>query len=268
MLTIKEYVALRKEEIKEEVSRLSPTPSFTIIQINDDEASSAYVRGKMKDAAELGISCELLRLPKDIEESALLEKIEEINNNPNIHGLIVQMPLPKHISEEKVKLAVSPAKDIDGFHPLSSIDPCTPKGIITYLKYLGYEFKGKNAVVIGRSNIVGKPMGRLLLNEHCNVTTLHSRTTPEDMKFYIEHADIIVIAIGKAGFLNESYQYKPSAVIVDVGINRIDGKLHGDAVRDLPVSLQTPVPGGVGLLTRLTLLENLLQAYNHRKSCK
>lgn len=264
MLTIKEYVALRKQELQKEVSGLKEKPSFVIIQINDDEASNAYVKGKMKDADELGIHCTLIKLPKDIEESALLEKIEEINNDKSVHGLIVQMPLPKSISEEKVKLAVSPKKDIDGFHPLSSIDPCTPKGIITYLKYLGTDFKGKNAVVIGRSNIVGKPMGRLLLNEHCNVTTLHSRTTPEDMRFYIEHADIIVIAIGKAGFLNFDYKYKDSAIIVDVGINRIDGKLHGDALRDLPVALQTPVPGGVGLLTRLTLLENLLEAYKNR----
>lgn len=265
MLTIKEYVALRKPEITKEVSGLNPTPSFVIIQLNDDEASNAYVKGKMKDAAELGINCELVKLPKETSEEELLNKIEQINNDDTVHGLIVQMPLPKHISEEKVKLAVSPKKDIDGFHPLSSIDPCTPKGIITYLKYLGVEFKGKNAVVIGRSNIVGKPMGKLLLQENSNVTTLHSKTTPEDMKFYIEHADIIVIAIGKAGFLNESYKYKPSAIIVDVGINRIEGKLHGDAIRDLPVALQTPVPGGVGLLTRLTLLENLLEAYKNRK---
>jgi len=265
MLTIKEYVALRKEELKDVVSKMIPTPSFVIMQVNDDEASNAYVKGKIKDAEELGIKCNLMKFTPEISEDELLKHIDEVNNDNSVHGLIVQMPLPKHISEEKVKLAVCPNKDIDGFHPLSHIDPCTPKGIITYLKYLGTDFKGLNAVVIGRSNIVGKPMGRLLLAENCNVTTLHSKTTPEDMKFYIEHADIIVIAIGKAGFLNESYKYKDSAIIVDVGINRIEGKLQGDAVRDLPVKLQTPVPGGVGLLTRITLLENLLEAYKATK---
>ncbi len=263
-MTIKEYVASRKEELKAYVASLNPTPSFVIIQVNDDEASNAYVRGKMKDAAELGINCELKKFDKDISEESLLNEIEKVNQDDSVHGLIVQMPLPKHISEEKVKLAVSPKKDIDGFHPLSSLDPCTPKGVITYLKSLGTSFVGKNAVVIGRSNIVGKPMGRLLLAEHCNVTTLHSRTTPEDMAFYIAHADIIVIAIGKAGFLNENFEYKPSATIVDIGINRIEGKLYGDAVKDLPVAVQTPVPGGVGLLTRITLLENLLEAYKAR----
>ena len=175
------------------------------------------------------------------------------------------MPLPKQIDEEIIKLAVDPAKDIDGFHPLTKMDPCTPKGIINYLRDENIPLCGKNAVVIGRSNIVGKPMARLLLSENCTVTTVHSRTPKEDMKFYIEHADIIVIAIGKAGFLDRSYNYKPDAVIVDVGINRIDGKLHGDAERDLPVKLQTPVPGGVGLLTRLTLLTNLMQAYYARR---
>ncbi|MBO4682818.1 MAG: bifunctional 5,10-methylenetetrahydrofolate dehydrogenase/5,10-methenyltetrahydrofolate cyclohydrolase, partial [Bacilli bacterium] len=219
----------------------------------------------IKDATEVGIEVDLVKLPTTISQEDLIKEIDKINKNDDIDGLIVQMPLPKQIDEEIIKLAVDPAKDIDGFHPLTKMDPCTPKGIINYLRDENIPLCGKNAVVIGRSNIVGKPMARLLLSENCTVTTVHSRTPKEDMKFYIEHADIIVLAIGKAGFLDRSYNYKPDAVIVDVGINRIDGKLHGDAERDLPVKLQTPVPGGVGLLTRLTLLTNLMQAYYARR---
>ena len=259
-MIIKEYVNFKKESLKEEIAKLSPTPHFVIIQVNEDEGSNAYVKGKIKDATEVGIICDLIKLPVTVRQDELLAKIDEID------GLIVQMPLPRQIDEEVVKLAVDPRKDIDGFHPLTKMDPCTPKGIINYLKDEQIPLSSKNAVVIGRSNIVGKPMARLLLAENCNVTQVHSRTSKEDMKFYIEHADVIVIAIGKAGFLDHSYNYKPDCVIVDVGINRIEGKLHGDAERDLPVKLQTPVPGGVGLLTRLTLLTNLMQAYKERRN--
>ena len=146
-------------------------------------------------------------------------------------------------------------------HPLSSFIPCTPKGIVSYLENEGFTFSGKNAVVLGRSNIVGKPMARLLLSRSCNVTVLHSKTSIEDKKFYIKHADLIVVAIGKEGFLNNDFEYNKDCYVVDVGINRgVDGKLHGDAIPNLPVKLQTPVPGGVGLLTRLALLENLMEA--------
>ena len=147
---------------------------------------------------------------------------------------------------------------------MSLMSPCTPKGIIDYLKSENFNFVGKNALIIGRSNIVGKPMAKLLLKEHCNTTIVHSRTSREDMEFYVNHSDLIVIAIGKAGFLDETFKYKESAVIVDVGINRTEEGLKGDAKRDLPVALQTPVPGGVGLLTRLTLLKNLMDAYHHQ----
>lgn len=263
-MIIKEYANYKKEQLKEQIASLNPKPHFVIIQVNEDEASNAYVKGKIKDATEVGIICDLVKLPTTISQEDLIKEIQNINKDDAIDGLIVQMPLPKQIDEEIIKLAVDPSKDIDGFHPLTKMDPCTPKGIINYLKDEKVEMSGKNALVIGRSNIVGKPMARLLLAENCTVTTVHSRTSKEDTKFYIEHADIIVVAIGKAGFLDHSYNYKPDCVIVDVGINRIDGKLHGDAERDLPVKMQTPVPGGVGLLTRLTLLTNLMQAYEAR----
>lgn len=257
-MTIKEYVKAKKLEMKNLVLSMARKPKLVIVQINEDEASYAYIRGKLKDAAELEIDAELIKLPLETTEEELLKKIDEFNHDSSVDGFIVQMPLPKQINEETIKLAISPEKDVDGFHPLSALDPCTPRGIMNYLHSENIPLLGKNAVVIGRSNIVGKPMARLLLKESANVTILHSKTSFEDMSRYIANADIIVIAIGKANFLDNRFTYKPSAVIVDVGINRMEDGLHGDAIRDLPVALQTPVPGGVGLLTRLALYENLL----------
>lgn len=258
-MTIKEYVKARKEEIKNEVAALSKKPKLVIVQLNEDEASKAYVRGKLKDSAELGIPAELLKFPVEMTQEELLKEIDKLNHNDSVTGFIVQMPLPKQINEETIKLAVSPDKDVDGFHPLSKLNPCTPQGIMNYLHHEKVEMLGKNAVVIGRSNIVGKPMAKLLLKESCNVTVLHSKTKFEDMFNFVKNADIIVVAVGKQGLLDNKFEFKPSAVVVDVGINRDETGLHGDAIPDLPVALQTPVPGGVGLLTRLALLENLLK---------
>ena len=262
-MEIKEYVKKTKENLKECIASLEIKPKFVIIQVNDDEASKAYIKGKLKDANEVGIEVELKKFPIDISQIELLKEIEKVNKDRSVHGLIVQMPLPRQIDEEIIKLAVSPEKDIDGFHPLSSLNPCTPQGIITFLKENNEIIEGKNALVIGRSNIVGKPMAKLLLKENANVTIVHSKTKKEDMKFYIEHADIIVVAVGRKYFLNNEYSYKKDAIIIDVGINRIDGKLYGDVEPNLLVRYQSPVPGGVGLLTRLTLLRNLLEAYKH-----
>lgn len=259
-MIIKEYVTLQKDLMREEIKNLKIKPTIAIIQVNDDEASNAYVKGKLNDAANIGINSVYKKLPTSTTEDELIAIIKEINEDNSIHGLIVQMPLPKHINEDNIKLAVSPTKDVDGFHPLSKLDPCTPKGIIDYLKSEGVKFEDKNAVVIGRSNIVGKPMAKMLTALNSNTVILHSRTSKENMDNYLKNADIIVIAIGKKWFLNEQ-EFKKSAVIVDVGINREDGKLYGDAKPNLDVSLQTPVPGGVGLLTRLTLMKNLLDAY-------
>ena len=261
-MTVKEYVKARKEEIKNLVLAMVRKPSIAIVQVNEDAGSNAYVKGKLKDADELGIHADLIKLPLDTSEEELLKVINELNNDSIHDGFIVQMPLPKQINEDRIKLAVSPAKDVDGFHPLSSLAPCTPKGIMNYLHHEGIQILGKNAVVLGRSNIVGKPMAKLLLKESANVTVLHSKTSFEDMSRYIANADIIVIAIGKAGFLDEKFSYKPDAILVDVGINRLEDGLHGDAIPNLPVGFQTPVPGGVGLLTRLALYENLLTIVN------
>jgi len=260
---IRDYVNHQKNKLREEVFGLSPKPSFTIIQVNDDPASNSYIKGKLNDALEVGIGANLIKLDSNITQDELLEHIDRINNDPHIYGVIVQMPLPKQIDPSIVKLAIKPTKDIDGFHPLSKMNPCTPKGIINFLKDRKIKIEGKTAVIIGRSDIVGKPMAKLLLKENANTVIIHSKTNERDKRKFIKMADIIVVAIGKAGFLDNSYKYKRTAVIIDVGITRTANGVCGDALPDLPVKLQTPVPGGVGLLTRLTLLENLLEAYKN-----
>jgi len=263
-MTIKEYVKMRKAQLKDQIASMKKVPSLVIVQLNDDPASHAYVNGKLKDCAELGVKAKLVKLPVETSEKALLKVVNKLNHSSSIDGFIVQMPLPKQINEERIKLAISPLKDVDGFHPLSVLNPCTPQGIMNYLRSENIKITGKNALVIGRSNIVGKPMAHLLLKESANVTVVHSKTSYEDMKNYVANADIIVVAVGKQGILNNDFKFKPSAIIVDVGINRDENGLHGDAVPGLPVTVQTPVPGGVGLITRLALLENLIQLHNNR----
>jgi methylenetetrahydrofolate dehydrogenase (NADP+) / methenyltetrahydrofolate cyclohydrolase len=260
-MEIKDYVSKRKELLHEQIVSLGRAPSLAIVVVGTNAASESYVRGKMRDSAEVGIKAETLALPESIRQDQLLELIAKLNNDSSLDGILVQLPLPKDISEEAIQSAIAPAKDVDGFSPLTRFECCTPKGIIDYLSSEGFSFSGKNAVVLGRSNIVGKPMAKMLLSHNCNVTILHSKTLPEDRYFYLAHADLVVVAIGRLGYVDTTYSFKPTCWVVDVGINRgDDGHLHGDCVPGLPVEKQTPVPGGVGLLTRLALLENLLEA--------
>lgn len=258
MQNIKEYVANRKLVLKEELKETNLRA--VIVQVGNVEASNRYVRNKIKDLEEVGIKTELLHFDEHISEEALLLAIKGLNNDEFVTGYLVQLPLPKHISEEKVNLAIDPTKDIDGFHPLSKTVAATPLGVYNYLKAMNYNFSGKNAVIIGRSHIVGRPMHKLLLDANMNVTILHTRTSEEDKRFYLEHADLIVVAAGKVGVVNNSYKLKESAVIMDIGINFDEnGKLIGDCEKDLPVAFQSPVPGGCGLLTRLAVIENLIK---------
>jgi methylenetetrahydrofolate dehydrogenase (NADP+)/methenyltetrahydrofolate cyclohydrolase len=260
-MDIKDYVLKRKEELRKAMADCQKTPTLAIIVVGDNPASESYVRGKMKDAAEVGFKAINAHLPEDTSEASVLALIDRYNADPEIDGILVQLPVPKQISEKAIHSAVKPEKDVDGFSPLSPFECCTPKGICDYLDFEGFSFRGKNAVVIGRSAIVGKPMAKMLLARDCNVTVLHSKTSDEDKRFYLKHADLVVVAIGKEGLIDASYEFKPSCWVVDVGINRgADGHLHGDCVANLPVAKQTPVPGGVGLLTRLALLDNLLEA--------
>lgn len=264
MQIIKEYVAERKQQIKNEIENRKlnnePTPHLAIIQVGNVEASNRYVKNKIADCEACGITCELFHYDEDITEGRLLEIIDELNRDSNITGYLCQFPLPKHISEAKVMKAVAPEKDLDGFNKYSKTTPATPLGIHKYLKDMNYEFTGKNAVVIGRSEIVGRPMAELLTNESMNVTILHSKTPEHAKKFYLANADLAVVATGHINTITKDYYLKKSAIVFDVGINFDDnGKMIGDCERDLLVSFQSPVPGGCGLLTRLALLENALK---------
>jgi len=262
-MIIREYVEQEKRKLKDLIAPLELKPHLVIIQVNEDQGSNTYIRGKIADAAEVGIEAELIKLPITTSEQELLSLIAQLNHDVKVHGFIVQMPLPSQINEEKVKRAVAPDKDIDGFHPDTKLIACTPKGIVDYLESEGVQFSGKNALVIGRSNIVGKPTAKLLLQKNATVTVAHSKTTQAAMHFYVEHADIIVVAVGHKYYLDHTYNFKEDAILVDVGINRIDGVTYGDIEPGRPVFLQTPVPGGIGLLTRLSLMKNLFEAYQH-----
>lgn len=261
-MEISEYVINRKIALKEEASSLTKAPRLCIISVGQNNpASESYVKGKVKDASEIGCEAFRLVLDESSSEEELLHTIRKMNEDDSVNGIIVQLPVPKQIREQAIIETIDPKKDVDGFSPVSKFDPCTPKGIIDYLASEGFPFSGSNAVILGRSNIVGKPLAKLLLERSANVTVLHSKTSDEDRRFYLKHADLIIAAIGKEGYLDFSYELKESAWVVDVGINRgADGKLHGDCLPGLKVYKQTPVPKGVGLLTRIALMENLMEA--------
>ena len=263
-----------RENIKSEVERLknefNKTPGLAVIVVGDDPASAVYVRNKHKACLAVGMNSYQIALPATISQDELISKIEELNADPSVDGILVQLPLPAHISEIAVTRAILPEKDVDAFHSenvgkimIGKYDflPCTPAGIVRLLDFYNISVEGKSCVVIGRSNIVGKPMALLLLERNGTVTVCHSKT--KNLKEITKTADIIIVAIGKPRFLTAD-MVKPGAVIVDVGINRgDDGKLVGDvdfeAVSEV-ASYITPVPGGVGPMTITMLLENTLTA--------
>jgi methylenetetrahydrofolate dehydrogenase (NADP+) / methenyltetrahydrofolate cyclohydrolase len=245
-------------------------PSLAIIMVGDNPASQVYTRHKVNDSTETGLHATLDRYPEDMPESALLARIHALNDDASVHGILVQLPLPKHMDSQKVIEAISPAKDVDGFHVASAgalmvgrpgFWPCTPHGCMKMLESIGFELRGKNAVVIGRSNIVGKPMAVMLLQQDATVTICHSRT--RDLKSFTLQADVIVAAVGKRNVLTAE-MVKPGAVVIDVGMNQNDeGKLCGDvdfAGVSQVAGWITPVPGGVGPMTRAMLLVNTLEA--------
>ena len=245
-------------------------PGLAVVLVGDDPASAVYVRNKHKGCLEVGITSFEIRMPADTAEDALLEKIDELNADPAVHGILVQLPLPKHIDENKVIDRIDPKKDVDAFHPenvgkimLGKYDflPCTPAGIMKLLEFYNIDICGKECVVIGRSNIVGKPMAHLLLEKNGTVTVCHSRT--KSLAEVTKRADILVVAIGKPEFLSAD-MVKDGAVVIDVGINRTaEGKLVGDvafAEVSEKASYITPVPGGVGPMTITMLLKNTLTA--------
>ena len=263
--------SLRKE-IAERVSALKErgvTPGLAVILVGNDPASEIYVRNKGNGCAEVGMYSRTINMPEETTQEQLEAAIEELNSDSAIHGILVQLPLPKHLDENAALAKILPEKDVDGFHLINAghmltgtpgVVACTPKGALYMIKSTGVDLNGKEAVVIGRSNIVGKPMAMLLLRENCTVTICHSRT--KNLAEHTRRADILVAAVGKAGFVTAD-MVKPGAVVIDVGINRVDGKVKGDvdfdAVKEVAGWI-TPVPGGVGKMTITMLLANTVEA--------
>ncbi len=263
---VKERVAAGVAELKEK----GIEPCLAVIMVGENPASQVYVKGKVKDCAECGIKSLEIHLPAETTQNELLQKLAELTDDAGVHGLLVQLPLPAHIDEKTVIEAIPPQKDVDGFTAVNvgrmmigeeCFLPCTPAGCMEMIRSTGVSISGKNAVVIGRSNIVGKPAAMLLLRENATVTICHSRT--ENLKQVCANADILVAAVGRAGFVTGD-MVKPGAVVIDVGINRnAQGKLCGDVDYDAAAEKAgyiTPVPGGVGLMTRAMLMQNTLQA--------
>ncbi|MBC1521088.1 bifunctional methylenetetrahydrofolate dehydrogenase/methenyltetrahydrofolate cyclohydrolase FolD [Listeria aquatica] len=262
-----------QESVTKEVSELvkkGKQPGLAVVLVGDNQASRTYVRNKQKRTEEAGMKSVLIELPEEVSEAELLQQVEDLNQDDSIHGILVQLPLPKHISEDKVIDAISQEKDVDGFHPLNvgnlfigkeTLVPCTPAGIIELIKSTGESIEGKRAVVIGRSNIVGKPVAQLLLQENATVTIAHSRT--KDLPAVASEADILVVATGRAKFVKKNF-VKPGAIVIDVGMDRDENnKLCGDVdYEDVfeQAGFITPVPGGVGPMTITMLLKNTLTA--------
>lgn len=261
-----------KERVKAEVSALKEkgiTVGLAVIIVGEDPASKVYVSNKKKACENLGINSEEYALPESTTNEELLALIEELNSKPSINGILCQLPLPSHLDEKLIINSIDPEKDVDAFHPfnvgkimIGDFDflPCTPAGVMEMLKYENIDVEGKNCVVIGRSNIVGKPMNMLLLHQNGTVTVCHSKT--KNLKEVCRNADILVAAVGRPKFVTED-MVKKGAVVIDVGINRVDGKLCGDVDFDNvknKASAITPVPGGVGPMTIAMLMQNTLTA--------
>ena len=266
----KEVKSKKIEELKNILNNLNTQLGLAVIQVGDDEASKVYIKQKEKLALELGYKFIHKKYDSNVDEDTLLHDIDILNNDKSIHGILVQMPLPKHLDENKIQNRISSLKDVDGLTYLNSgklvnnskgLVPCTPKGIIDLLDYYNIPIEGANAVVVGRSILVGKPIANLLLNRNATVTICHSKT--KDLDKITKKADILVVAIGKKWFINKS-MIKKDSVIIDVGINRDDGKLYGDVnfddVKDICKYI-TPVPGGVGPMTVTELMFNVYEAF-------
>jgi len=263
-----------REKIKAETAELfeqiGKAPKLSVIIVGSNPASQSYVRSKKKTALELGFQSEIIEEPEAITQEELLAEIDRLNKDEEVNGILVQLPLPNHIDEQAVIKAIAVEKDVDGFHPeqvgalsigLESLEPCTPAGMIELLKYYDIQIEGANVVIIGRSNIVGKPIAQLLLSHHATVTITHSRT--KNLAEITKQADIVVAALGRPHFLTAD-MVKEGVVVLDVGINRVDGKIVGDVDFEevsKKASYITPVPGGVGPMTITMLMMNTLKAF-------
>ena len=268
MLTCKEYTDLRKKELKAYIEEKGLHPKLVVIQVGDRPESNSYIRGKMRDCKEVGIECDVLKYPDHITQNHLCEQIAIHNAMDTVHGVIVQLPLPDHIDVKEVQKWISPMKDVDGFRDATCFEPCTPKGVRDFLVYIGYEFEGKDALVIGRSPIVGKPLADMLTDLDCTVTLAHSKT--KALSNHINYADIVFTCIDKIEWFDKyNFPVSMGTDVIDIGLGASsDGKLHGNLEVELVEELKTKAPnyicisgtGGVGLLTRLALVENVIKA--------
>lgn len=279
LISGKEISKKRKEALRQENERLllqnRRAPLLSVILVGDNPASKSYVKSKAKGCEAAGMKNRTIELPGDISQEELEAVVRHENSDPNVDGILLQLPLPAHLDERNALACIDPEKDVDGLHPVNAgklmlgekgFIPCTPKGIMSMLQEIGLDdLSGKRAVVIGRSNLVGKPVAQLLQQKNATVTTIHSRTT--NAKDIAKEADILVVAMGKAHYVNAEW-VKDGAVVIDVGINRVDGKITGDvdfdSVKD-KAGFITPVPGGVGLMTVCSLLENTMESYKRRE---
>lgn len=281
LLNGKELAQKLQQEMTQEVTELKEKglqPGLAVILVGEDPASQVYVRNKERAANNIGMYSVVYRLPETTSEADLIAKIEELNHDDKVHGILVQLPLPKHINEDLVLDTIDPAKDVDGFHPMNlgnlfagkpTMIPCTPAGIMELIKLSGLDLAGKNAVIIGRSNIVGKPIAHLLLQANATVTICHSKT--KDLPKVAKQADVLVVAIGRANFVTADF-VKEGAVVIDVGINRDENnKLTGDVKFDEVAPLTsfiTPVPGGVGPMTITMLMRQTIDAAKRKENVR
>ena len=273
----KKEAQLLRDEIKKEIESLkfknNKVPGLTVILIGDFVPSQIYVKNKERNAKEVGINSDIIRYAKDVSEQEVLKKIKELNNNEAVSGILVQLPLPPQINKEKIINAINPLKDVDGFHPINvgnlssgynATVPCTPLGCLLLIKKIEPNLSGKHAIIIGRSNLNGKPMAQLLLKENCTVTIVHSKT--KDLKTECLKADILVAAVGVPNLVKSDWVKKDS-IVIDVGINKVGDKIIGDVefetVKEKAKAI-TPVPGGVGPMTIACLLKNTLECFKGR----
>ena len=273
----KKEAQLLRDEIKKEIESLksknNKVPGLTVILIGDFVPSQIYVKNKERNAKEVGINSDIIRYAKDVSEQEVLKKIKELNNNEAVSGILVQLPLPPQINKEKIINAINPLKDVDGFHPINvgnlssgynATVPCTPLGCLLLIKKIEPNLSGKHAIIIGRSNLNGKPMAQLLLKENCTVTIVHSKT--KDLKTQCLKADILVAAVGVANLVKSDW-VKKDTIVIDVGINKVGDKIVGDVefetVKEKAKAI-TPVPGGVGPMTIACLLKNTLECFKGR----
>ena len=276
-INVKEIIERKKQDLKVKIEKLKQNginPKLVVIHANQDEASNVYISKKRKMCEELGILEEEYDFDEKVTQEEILQLLDKLNQDENVHGILVQLPIFNHLDSKEILEAISPKKDVDGFHPINigklmqgvgGVAPCTPKGVMTILDELNIDVEGKNATVIGRSIIVGRPMGALLLNKGATVTTCHSKTT--DLKEHTKNADILVVAVGKPHLVTED-MVKEGAIVIDVGINRVDGKLKGDVDTENVIKKAkyiTPIPGGVGLTTVYTLMENVIELAEQNK---